>query len=225
MNTKKVEYLAATGYDAIVSDIEELLGGNSFTKSIGDSNTTTFIAPGGGDSRVGLRILRTSTNYIPSMLAYLNNGSVTYTAGGIGNTMAKMSVAYAYGDGFLVACCGASALPCADNTSYGGNCTVGVVQGKNIMTGDTGYCGFSVNPSSYSFFSPDSMTGGSVQDPLSTNASIGAAISLHHPKYSWVADNALMLTAIPDALTATLSPVIFNGTPYMRLGRILIPAE
>lgn len=224
MNTKIVQYGNGTaGYTAMVSDFKELFHWDSFPEYSDSFNLyTTFKMVGEGGGEVGLRVYGES-NRPARAEVYAYNGSYTYTPS-IGLTSSFANVAYAYGDGFFVACGGSSAFPCAE-VSGAQNFTVGVVRSRSVLTGESEYCGFMVHSSGYYFYTQNTMSGNVKNNPLFTNASVGAAISLHDPNQLLVADNILLLTAIPDSVTACLSKVMFNGTPYMRLGRILIPTE
>lgn len=223
MNTKIVQYRNSTdGYTAMVNDFKELFHWDSFPEYSGSFDSyTTFKMVGEGGGEVGLRVY--GEDRVQSRVeAYAYNGSYTYISS-IGYTSAFTNVAYAYGDGFFVACGGQSAFPCTDGNSR--NFTVGVVRSRSVLTGESEYCSFMAHSSGYYFYTQNTMSGDEKVNPLFTNASVGAAISLHHPNHLLVADNILLLTAIPDSVTACLSKVMFNGTPYMRLGRILIPTE
>lgn len=224
MNTKTVQYETGTkGYTAIVKDFKELFHWDSFLEATdGKTASTTFKMTSEGDSEVGLIIGEpSSTSGYSTVVAYVNNGSSTYNSG---STQSFRNSAYACGDGFFIICGGGSSFPSSDSSSSK-NSTVGVVRSRSMLTGETEYCSFAVNSGSYCFYSRSTMSDGTRNSTLYTNASVGAAISLHDPDSLLVADSILLLTAIPDTLTACLSKVMFNGTPYMRLGRLLIPIE
>lgn len=223
MGTKLVQYATGDiGYSAMVNDLKEIFPWDEYPEYSGDGNKyTTFKVNCEGDKRVGLRVFRTAY-YAPMISAFATNGSYSYVSNtNTNNTDAN--VAYAYGDGFIIACGGTGSLPASDDSSVQ-NTTSGVVRARDMLTGDTTYCSFSTNTNYLFFYTQNLMNGNAVSAPLTKNASVGAAISLHHPQHLYVADNVLLLTAIPDTITACLTTVMFNGTPYTRLGRILIPA-
>lgn len=220
MNTQIMQYEGGTsGYTAIVEDFKELFHWDGFLESAETKNPSIkFKMAGEGDREVGLQITAgSSSSYGSNVVAYVYNGSSTYTSSTSSQTF--KNVAYAYGDGFFVACGGNSGFPSAEGV------TVGVVRSRSMLTGETEYCSFMVDVSGYYFYAQSTMSGSGRDLRLVTNASVGAAISLHDPALSLVADTILLLTAIPDTINSGLSKVMFNGTPYMRLGRILIPAE
>ncbi len=226
MNTKIVQYEKGdAGYTAMVNSFKELFSWADISEYEGSSSTnpkyTIFTMPGDGNSSVGLKVRAGNSSNGPSALAFLYNGSNAYESSP-GGLSSFTSTAYAYGDGFFVACGSGSAFPASDGNVK--HSTVGIARSRNMLTGDTEYCSFAVNSNNYSFFVQSTMDDTSRSCPLFTNASVGAAISLHDPDHLLVADNILLLTAIPDTITACLSEVLFNGTPYTRLGRLLIPA-
>lgn len=218
METTITQYESgAASTSALVSDIQEKFSWDSVVEIQENNSTYTQLAKScGGTCKVGLRVKHTSSR--PSLGAFVYNGTSTYTAD---ITQFVGEAAYAYGNGGFAICVGPS-LPCEDTSTTRG-ATFGIANSTDLLTGDTSYCSFALSGGNLSFFSQDTKSASGWSAGLYKNAPIGAAISLHHPSHSFVADSMLMLTAIPDGITGCLRRVFFNGASYIRLGALLIP--
>lgn len=220
METMNVQYeTGAASISAIVSDIQGMFSWDSVAETQEGNNTyTQFAKSCGGTCTVGLRVKHSSSR--PSLGAFVYNGTNTYTTD-VSQLVGE--AAYAYGNSGFAICVGSS-LPCEDTSTTRG-ATFGIANSTNLLTGDTNYCSFALYGGNLSFFSRDTKSAASWSPNLYKNAPIGAAISLHHPSHSFVADSMLMLTAIPDSITGCLRRVFFNGASYIRLGALLIPED
>lgn len=215
--TKTTEYTAnAAGANAMVADITEMFDWDDIEST---NDTVTIFKKNQGDDRyVGLKVTASSNDHpIISALAY--NGATVYASG---TTYYTKYAAYAYGSGFFAMCTSLYSLPSGDAS----RCAfMGISASTNILTGDKGYCTFFGNSSSYYLFSKSSISANYTSLPLTTNVNIGAGTLLHNPVTGDVADKVMLLMAIPDTNYSCLDRVSFNGVPYTRLGRILVPTE
>lgn len=218
METMNAQYESGTaGISALVSDIQGMFSWDSVVETQeGNSTYTQFAKSCGGSCKVGLRVKHSSSR--PSLGIFVYNGNSTYTTD-LNYTFTE--AAYACGNSGFAICTGFS-LPCEDSNNNTG-CTLGVANSTDLVTGDTSYCSFALYGGGISFFSRDTKSNTRWSPGLYKNAPIGAAISLHHPSHSFVADSMLMLTSIPDSITGCLRRVFFNGASYIRMGALLIP--
>lgn len=215
--TKTTEYTAnAAGANAMVADITEMFDWDDIEST---NDTVTIFKKNQGNSRyVGLKVTASSNDFpIISALAY--NGATVYASG---TSYYTKYVAYAYGNGFFAMCASLYTLPATEFN----RCTfMGISTSTNILTGDKGYCTFYGTPSSYYLFSKSIVTTNSISLPVTGNANIGVGALLHNPTTGDVTDKVMLLMAMPDTNYSCLDRVSFNGVPYTRLGRILVPTE
>lgn len=215
--TKTAEYTAnAAGANAMVADITEMFDWDDIEST---NDTVTIFKKNQGDGRyVGLKVTAISNDFpIISALGY--NGASVYTST---TTLYTKYVAYAYGNGFFAMCASLYTLP----SSEASRCAfMGISTSTNILTGGKGYCTFYGTSSSYYFFSKSSVNANYISLPVTANANIGAGTLLHNLTTGDVADKVMLLMAIPDTGYSCLDRVSFNGVPYTRLGRILVPTE
>ncbi len=218
MATKTTEY--ATGVDgaeALVKDITEMFDWDKVESP--DSMKTIFKKIYGDKGYVGLQVL-TQSNAAPQVQGISHNGASTYTTPHTSNYLKY--AALACGNGFFALCGSYAPLP-SSNEEY---CMfVGISTCTNLLTGDTGYCAFEVDDAHIYCLSKDSQGARSLALHVTADAIAGAAISIHEPSTANVSDKILVLTAIPDKHYACLEKVSFNGIPYTRLGRLLVPTE
>lgn len=215
--TKTTEYTAnAAGANAMVADITEMFDWDDIEST--NDTVTIFKKNQGVDRYVGLKVTASSNNPpIINALAY--NGATVYASG---TTFYTKYVAYAYGSGFFAMCTSTYSLPSGEAS----RCAfMGISASTNILTGDKGYCTFFGITSSYYLFSKSSVSANHTSIPVTTSANIGAGTLLHNPVTGDVADKVMLLMAIPDTNYSCLDRVSFNGVPYTRLGRILVPTE
>lgn len=233
MPSREVEYTSGvTGYNAIVADLTEMLAWDSIEPKEASSGQlyTDFTKNCGGGTYVGLSATILNANEYPRISAIANNGASSFVDGGgmsNGGYHARY-VGYAYGGNFLAFCADDNPLP---NTGSGFG---GISSARNITTGETGWCSFTRTATAsysgretcdYTLFSKDSKGVVITDWCISSNAKIGAAVSVHSPATGWVSDKVMILTAIPDTYQNCMATVIFNGIRYVRLGKLLVPAE
>jgi len=224
MATREVIYSKGeAGYKAMVADFTEM-----FDWDMEDSQTnascTDFKKNCGNNVFVSLRVKKPpSESSMPSVITLVSRNNAIIQSS---ETKYIAHCAYASGNGFFVLCSSVNALP-----QQGSNRDLlGISTCRNIVTGESGWLTFmtlsgssSINYS-YQVCSKDTKTSAVNAWSVSTNARIGGAVSLHETATGCVSDKIMLLSAIPDTFSACISLVIFNGTPYTRLGHILVPS-
>ncbi len=120
-------------------------------------------------------------------------------------------------------------MPSSSYSTFGG-----ITTGRNILTGESSWGSFimpniptysTIKQYDYRLFSKRNRASALTNGCITTDAKISAAIALHCPATGFVSDKIFMLSAIPDTYKACMAQVIFNGSRYVRLGHMLVPAE
>ncbi len=218
MATKKVEYAkGADGAKALVKDITEMFDWDKVESP--DSTHTIFRKNYDTDKYVGLQVTNAGTSNYPRITGLTYNGVTTYETTYV--TDAMHFVALACGNGFFALCGDRSSLPSSGQYHQ----FAGISTCTNLLTGDKGYCSFEGLHTTFTCLSKDSSSGSYTNLATGVNATVGAAISIHEISTANVSDKVLILTALPDDHYACMEKVSFNGIPYIRLGRILVPTE
>lgn len=222
MATRETMYTnGEDGYNAMISDFSEMFDWDN-SDSPTDTPYTDFKKNCGENVFVSLRVLKPTNNLRPNIRALVSNNGTIFQS----NDISTYSVCtYAYGSGFFV-CCSSNEQP----TALASRTLSGLSSCRNIITGETGWLTFSISSNtstinhSFSVFSKDSKKVNLTSWSTTYNSKIGGAVALHDPATGWVSDKIMMLTALPDNYTACLAPVIFNGSPYTRIGHLLVPS-
>lgn len=225
MATREVIYSKGeNGYNAMIADFSEMFDWDTVDAPTG-TPYTDFKKNCGDDTFIALRVKKpTSESSYPYIIALVSkNGTIIQSTESSGT----MYVAYSYGNGFFASCCSSVSLPNekADRRSWG------VSSYRNIVSGETSWLAFCVAGGGtvinydYQVFTKDTMEAKSNRWEVTKYAKIGGAVALHETATGCVSDKILMLTAIPDIFSACVNPVVFNGTPYTRLGHLLLPTS